>query len=47
MAENEEKTYDESIEDLIYGENKTHAEEVNRMKKKNALLSNLNEGLER
>ncbi|MBR4406718.1 MAG: hypothetical protein IKT27_00185 [Clostridia bacterium] len=40
-------SYDQEIEDLIYSDDKTRQEDIKRLKKRNELLSSLNEGMER
>ena len=45
MADNEQETYDESIEDLIYGDD-SHKENIERLKRENKALTSLSEGME-
>ena len=39
-------SYDESIEDLIYG-NDSHKDNIERLKRENEVLSSLDEGMEK
>jgi hypothetical protein len=39
-------SYDESIEDLIYG-NDSHKDNIERLKRENQVLSSLDEGMEK